>query len=419
MGSLGPWSGGLTARDVNCYRQDPNLTLPRTTATVYRRYLRWDRSPRTLQGGDLNTLMGRGMLLSVVDSPALLKEEALDGFDGRYRAGRIELHGLSGTVTPESQDQSWRVAGGEADLEYLRGQHLGLAACTIQDGRLPRFGIPVGLRQGCTVHLSGSFAAGSLNYYLERGWIDFRDRRPLPFPSRVDPTRGEAAYGNLSFHHKAWYLMAEAKAYTNFDTALNNPPLADRDTEKNDLYDGSGRRLYVQYAFPEPDLTLFLSAGRYREETWDGQNVYGGFKLQDLFDRLDLACTYGLKTVRYPEKKSNLALTWRLTPLWSLGLTRWDKRNHPPGAPAYQETDVTVQVARSPRLAVYVTQQRSSLPVFDATRLYCGGIRINLKEDSYLELSGGRQRGGEACAGGQCAILPPFRGWKLAAHVRW
>jgi hypothetical protein len=51
--------------------------------------------------------------------------------------------------------------------------------------------------------------------------------------------------------------------------------------------------------------------------------------------------------------------------------------------------------------------------------MYYAGLRVNLRKDSYLELSGGRLRGGEVCAGGQCAILPPFRGWKLGAHLRW
>jgi hypothetical protein len=235
----------------------------------------------------------------------------------------------------------------------------------------------------------------------------------------VDPRQGDGTYGNLSWHPGTWFLMAEYKNYQNFDNALNNPPLADRDTERNDLYDGTGRRLYAQYSFRSPDLTVFVSGGRYRQERNAGQSVYGGFKLQDWHERLDLACTYGQKTVLYPEKKTDAALTWRCTPLWSVQLTLRDKRNRPPGSTPYSETDLTVQLARSPRFAVYVLQQRSSLPVFDATRLYCGGLRVELPKGSYLDFSAGRLRGGEVCAGGQCIILPPFRGWKLAAHVRW
>jgi hypothetical protein len=164
---------------------------------------------------------------------------------------------------------------------------------------------------------------------------------------------------------------------------------------------------------------VFLSTGAYRQETHDGHNVYGGFKLQDAFNRLDLTWTYGQKTVLYLEKKTDATLTWRFTPLWSLDLTLRDKRNRPPGSPTYEETDFTVQVSRSPRCSAYVMQQRSTVPAFDATRLFYGGVRVNLPKGSYLDFSGGRLRGGEVCAGGQCITLPPYKGWKLAAHIRW
>jgi len=59
------------------------------------------------------------------------------------------------------------------------------------------------------------------------------------------------------------------------------------------------------------------------------------------------------------------------------------------------------------------------LAVFDATRLYYGGVRVNFRKGSYLDLSAGRLRGGEVCASGQCITLPPFKGWKAAAHVHW
>jgi hypothetical protein len=277
----------------------------------------------------------------------------------------------------------------------------------------------VGLRQCRSASLSGQDLFGSLSYYAERAHIDFRDQQLPPYPSLVDPRTGDGAYGNLTFHHHAWLWMAEDKDYRNFDDALNNPPLADRDTEENDLYDGAGQRLYGQYSFPRPDLTVFLSAGAYRQETFEGHNVYAGFKLQDAFDRLDLTWTYGQKTVLFPEKKTDATLTWRCSPLWSLDLTLRDKRNRPPGALPYEETDFTVQVSRSPRGSVYVMQQRSSLAVFDATCLYYGGVRVNLPKGSYLDFSAGRLRGGEVCAGGQCITLPPFKGWKLAAHLRW
>jgi len=417
MVGMGPWTGGATVRDVNCFQQDPNVTLDRARTSLYKRYLKYDSDRWSLQLGDFNTMLGRGLLLSVIQNPAILKEETLDGGDARCRVGRLEVHAFGGSVTTEKQDQSWRVSGMEASLAYLGENRVALRAVNIQDGRLPPFGPPVGLRQGRSFGVSGQDRSGALSYYAEWGRLTCRDQQLPPWPLPVDPRSGEGAYGKLSWQRGPWFLMAEYKHYENFDDALNNPPLADRETEENDLYDAWGRRVFIQRSFAEPDLTVLLSAGRYRQEAQEGQDIYGGFKLQDGFGRLDLACTYGLRTVVYPEKKTDASLTWRFTPRWSLDLALRDKRNRPPGSDPYEETDLTVQVAWSPRFAVYLMQQRSSVAVFDSTRLYDGGIRVNFRKGSYAVLSGGRLRGGEVCAGGQCITLPPFKGWQIAAHI--
>jgi hypothetical protein len=419
VGNDGPWTGGLTLRDIDFYQQTSSFTLDRATTTLYKKYLKFDAGHWNLQAGDFNTMLGRGLLLSVIQNPTILKQDTIMGGDARWRAGALELHALAGTVTTEQRNQSWRVAGGEAALTFLPEQRLGLRAVTIQDGRPSSVGTPVGLRQGHSFSLAGQDLLGCIGYYGELGHIDYRDQQLPWWPVPVDPRKGDGSYGSLSFHHQAWFLMAEGKHYENFDNALNNPPLADRDTEKNDVTDASGQRLYAQYSFKDPDLTLFFSAGRYRQEADVGHNIYGGFKLQDGFDRLDLSWTYGLKTVLGAEKKTDAALTWRFTPVWSLDLTLRDKRNRLNGSAPYEETDLTVQLARSPRFSVYLLQQRSSVAIFNATRMYSAEARVNFHQGSYVDLSGGRLRGGEVCAGGQCVNLPPFKGWKLAAHLRW
>lgn len=419
VANQGPWTGGLTVRDVNFYQQNPNLTLERPTASLYRKYIKYSANQWSLQAGDFNTLIGRGLLLSVVENAAILQEKTILGGDARGRFGPVEVHALAGTVTTDDRTQQWRITGGEASVEVFRGNRVGILGSTIEDGRVPLRKPHVGRRQCRSASASGKDLFGTLDYYAELGRMDFLDQPAPFFQMPVDPRHGDGAYGNLSFHPRAWFLMAEYKNYKNFDNALSAPPLADRDTERNDLFRSTGRRIYGQYSFKDPDLTLFLSAGRYRELFDAGHNVYGGFKVQDAFDRLDLSCTYGQRTVQYQEKRTDAALTWRFTPLWSLGLTLRDQRNRPPWSAPYEETDFTVQVARSPRYAVYVLQQRSTVPVFDATRLFYGGLRVNFRRGSYLDCSGGRLRGGEVCAGGQCITLPPFRGWKLAAHLRW
>ncbi|MGA2081969.1 MAG: hypothetical protein ABSH53_15355 [Holophaga sp.] len=207
VAAQGPWTGGLTAWYVNFYQEDPNFTLDRPTATIHRKYLKFDAGPWALQAGDFNTMLGRGLLLSVVQNPPVLKLDTVYGGDARWRSGRLELHGLAGTVTLEDQTQSWRLVGAEASVEYLPGQRLGVAAGNAQDGRLSPFAVPVGLRQGRSVIASGRDPSGSLDYYLERGHLAYRDQQPPPWPLPVDPTQGDATYGNLSFHHRAWYQV--------------------------------------------------------------------------------------------------------------------------------------------------------------------------------------------------------------------
>ena len=247
--------------------------------------MRADAGRWTFQAGDFNTILGRGLLLSVIQNPAILQESTIDGGDATGRFGPLEVHALGGSVATETGDQSWRVAGLETSLAFMEGHRVAVRAVEIQDGRRPPFGPPVGLRQGRSVSLAGRDRSGALSYYGEWGHVAFRDRKRPSFPVAVDPREGTGAYGNLSWQRGAWFLMGETKRYENFDDALNTPPLADRETEKNDLHDASGRRIFLQRSFSAPDLTVFLSAGRYREGTRHGQNLYGGFKLQDGFGR--------------------------------------------------------------------------------------------------------------------------------------
>jgi len=438
----GPWSGGFTVRDVNFYKIDASTTLARPDVSLYRIYAKYTGDGLGACAGDFNTLLGRGLILSVVQNDTVLQDWTIRGVQGTWNRGALGVHGLAGTVSNNERlrgngFQTWAVTGLEASLEWSHGQRVGVRAGTIRDGTVPPMldGLAQGRRETRSVDLAGvNLGGGTLDYYLEAAAVQYLDPIAFPVPFRAtDPARGSGAYGLLSCHRGPWLLQAEAKRYRHFDLELNNPPLADRETEKVTKDHSDGLRLYAQYSFPDPQLTLLASAGRYREGqliapvVFQGSGLYGGFRLEEWRDRLDCQCTYGLKTVHpageYPEKLTDAALTYRFTPRWSLDLTFQDRRNRSPGSDPYDQWDLTTQVGRSRWGAVYVTHQFDSLvnttanpfPTHGSTN---AGVRITFGNGSYADLSGGRIRGGEVCAGGQCVILPASKGWKLLMHVR-
>ena len=437
----GAWSGGFTARDVNFYKANASTTLGRPDAALYRVYARYAGDSLSAGAGDFNTLMGRGLILSVVQNDTVLQDWTIRGGQLAWQVDALELRGLAGTVSTNQRlrpngYQTWDVAGLEASVAWRPGQRVGLRAGTIDDATVPPIlrGQAAGRRVTQAADLAGANLLGAVDYYLEAAQVRYLDPMVLPIPFRAtDPGRGSGAYGLLAYHSGPWLLQAEFKRYRHFDLELNNPPLADRETEKLTKDNSGGARLYGQYSFRNPQLTLLCSAGRYQEGQliapvmYQGSSLYGGFRLEEWLDRLDCSYSYGLKTVHpagaYPEKQTVAALTCRFTALWSLDLAFFDKRNRIPGSDPYDQWDLTAQVSRSRWGAVYVTHQYDSLVGTTANPFAShgstnAGVRFTLKNGSYVDLSCGRIRGGEVCAGGQCVILPASQGWKVLTHFR-
>lgn len=439
----GAWSGGFTARDVNFYKAQAETTLGRPDVSLYRIFGKYTAGSLVARAGDFNTILGRGLILSVVQNDTVLQDWTIRGADADWQHGALEFHGVAGTVSDNMRlrpnvYQTWSVTGLEASLEWTHGNRVGARLGTIEDRAVPKVlrGQQAGRRDTQSANLAGANLLGVFDYYVEAAQVRYLDPLNLPIPFRAtDASRGSGAYGLLAFHRGPWLFQGEYKRYRHFNLELNNPPLADRETEKVTKDNSGGVRLYSQYSFKVPDVTVFFSAGHYQEGqliapvAHQGNNVYGGFKLEEwLDDRVDLQYTFGLKTVHptgnYPEKQTNAALTYRFTPAWSLDLTFADKRNRIPGSDPYDQWDFTAQIGRSRWGAVYVTHQYDSLvnitanpfPTHGSTN---AGFRVLLRKGSFIDLSGGRIRGGEVCSGGQCVILPASKGWKIVTHMRF
>lgn len=441
----GGWSSGITVRGVNFYKAESDITLDQKDVSLYRAYVKYSSNGFSAQLGDFNAVLGKGLVLSVVQTDALMQDWAVRGGDVRYLGNGFDARALAGTVTNNMRRlndvyRKWEVIGAEAVVEFLPGNRVGIRGSRIDNAATPGRPIEEPLdrnrRVTTSASLAGSSILGLFDYYAEVAGMDYKDQSSDPYmvPSDTERDKGKAAYVNLAFHKGGLYMMAEYKNYKHFDNELNNPPLADRETEKVLKDNSSGQRLYTQYSFPDPDLTVFLSVGRVREgrlmgqRYYEGSNVYGGFKMEDLFDRVNTSFTYGLKTAHetgeYAEKKTDASLTVRLTPQWSLDWTFRDKRYREPLERPYDEWDITTQLARAPWGAVYVTHQYTSeantpLNPFDSHKAWSGGLRVNLWKGSFIDISGGRIRGGEVCSGGQCRMLPAYKGWKVATSLRF
>ncbi len=434
----GSLSGSVTGRGVNFYQQSAEQTLAQSDNQVYRKYLKYNQGAFSLLAGDFYAMLGRGLVLSVLPIDKLLKERTLSGGDLRYQGKWVELRALAGKVETETKDQAWNVQGGEFTLKYLQGEavgihHIGVHAAQIEDVRtdkLDPFAYPLmRKRVVSSASLGGDNVGGVANYYVESARLNW-EKKPDDF---MEIKRGEATYANLTLHPGSAFLLGEYRSYERFESdlinpqnTLNNPPLADRDDEKNNLTHSESIRLLAQYSFHDPDLSVFISGGSIKEndhgpydpKTDTGHNVYGGFTAEDLWEWLTLSAQYGVRNVWYAERRGDASAAIRFSKQWSLELKLRDKRYTDAYQTDHRESDYQAQVSWSPHVSLsYLLQNRSDPGRnFDKNLFHSGSLRLSLWKDSFLVISGGSIRGGLVCSGGQCREMPDFKGWKVATH---
>ncbi len=398
------WSGGLTLRGNNYYKQASNYTLPDSQFDLYRKYVQYTATSFEAQGGDFYAVLGRGLVLSVLQNDKAFRDRTVLGGDFRYHAGGWKIRALGGRVQDEFKVNEWHVAGGEVIREYWKGNRFGVHAGYIRDAGPYQL---LGDRTTWSVSWSADKLPKGFSYYTEISRLRWLD-------SILD--NGSAYYSNVGWTHDHVSLLLEYKKYWNFNNELNNPPSADRGDESVDLYDSETIRLYSQYSFFSPDIIPYVSVGRVRETGASGPHVYGGVNASELGGKLDLSFNYGVKKTIYPLKIADGRMVCRLTDRIALDLSARDKR-FTRGNYRFNEIDLAPQISWAPYGAVFLQKQYSKQPVDGRHHFYSGGIRVNVRRDSYVEFSTGATRGGEVCSSGQCVFLPAFRGWKVAVFA--
>ncbi|MBZ5497489.1 MAG: DUF6029 family protein [Acidobacteriia bacterium] len=394
------WATGLTLRGHNFYKQSSDWTLPKAQYDVFRKYAQYATDSFEIQAGDFHSVLGRGLVLSVLQNEKAFRDRTVLGGDFHYHARGWDFRTLGGSVEDELEQQKWQVAGGEAVRDYYKGNRIGVHASFIHDSNTFQ---QLGDRLAWSVSWSADKFPGGFSYYAEISRLNFRD------PFLMD---GSGYYANLGWTRNNVSLLFEYKKYKNFSNELNNPPSADRGDEASDLNDSETFRLYSQYSFFNPDIIPFVSIGRVQEAGVVGPQVYAGLNATELWGKLDGSFSYGLKDVFYPVKITEGHILYRLTDAVAVDLSSRDKR-YTQRYYQFNETDYFSQVSWAPHGAVFFQKQYSRQPIDGRNHFHSGGFRINLKRDSYFEFSTGAMRGGEVCSSGQCIFLPPFRGWKV------
>lgn len=395
------WSLGFTLRGNNFFKQSPDLTLENPRFDVYRKFIQYNSRNLKVNIGDFYSLLGRGLVLSVLKNEDVLRERTILGGNLMYNKGRWDLKLLGGVLKDETCDQEWLVAGGEAVFEYYKNNRLGVHLSYIDDKESRR---RLGERQTGSVSLQGSKLFKNFSYYAECAFLNY---------SETDEENGSGIYANLTYSKSHVTSFIEFKRYENFNNEINNPPAADREDEVSPINDTTGVRYYFQYAFFEPDITLFFNIGRYKEYEDTGNNIYAGISIEDLRDRVDLSASYGVKDILYRIKKFDGHFLYQFSGRLSGEVFIKDKRYRDKDF-IFKEQDQTCQISYAPKFSIFFMHQYSHNKIMNLNHFYSGGVKIYLSGGTVIELSGGTIRGGQVCSGGQCFITPPFKGLKLS-----
>jgi len=395
------FSLSLSLRENNFYKQSPNVSFEDMSFDVYKKLISYNAKNLSLNVGDFNSLLGRGLVLSVLKNADIKDERSILGGNLRYAKSSISINLLGGRVNNNLKDQEWTVFGGEFIYKYLKGNYIGTHLSVIDDINTWK---SLGKRYTYSLSLNGDNIFNKFSYSVEIASLDFENKLK---------EKGYGFFSKIAYNSGNISVFTEYKKYKNFDNELNSPPVADKSDEIVVLKDSEGVRTFLEYSFVEPDISVFFNLGWYREYDNSGLHYYGGVNIADLWDRLSFNISYGIKEIMYPIKKLEADTTVQLNDTISLELSIKDKR-YVDGEFKFNEQDINVQLNFLPKLSINFLYQYSHNKIIDLNNFYSGGVSYIISDSLSLKITGGSIRGGTVCSGGQCFMIPPFKGVKLS-----
>jgi len=395
------WSFQLTLRVNNFSKRNPNFTLANTNFDIFRSTIRFNSKKLKLTLGDFYSVLGHGLVLSIQKNDEIFLERTILGADIKYISKNFNIRIIGGEIYDDYNNQLWDVIGGEADLKLNKNHRLaGRFSYIIDHDTI----MQLGNRLTYSLSLNCDKLFKHFSYYAEYAILNFGE-------NYYD--NGEAFYSNVTFNRSHTTITVEYKNYKNFDNELNNLPVADREDEISPVGDTEGIRVLFQYTIFDPEISFYLNLGHYREYDYNGSHIYAGISALDIGEKVSFNLSYGVRNIIYPIKKSYIDLTWQLSDYVSFTVSSKDKR-YRDNYFKFNEQDHSIQFSHSKGVSVFFSYQYSYSKVIGLNHFFSGGLVLDFHNDMKIRITGGTIRGGQVCSGGQCYILPPFKGIKLS-----
>ncbi len=399
------FSAGITLRLNNYYLQIPNNSNGDSNFDLYRKYIQFNSKNWHVNIGDFYTLLGKGLVLSVLKNDEIIKERTVLGAEIKYSKNSLNIKSIAGFVKNETDTQEWTVFGSEILYSPIKKIKIGAHFSFIDDNE-NNYNF-YGKRYTTTFSLRLSNIFNIFDFYTEAGILDF---------DNDDIEDGYGIFSNLSYSKGHSTISVEFKRYKNFNNLMNNPPVADRGDELTNLIDTIGGRILYQYSFFDPDIVAFINLGYYEEGLDKGIHIYFGLEAQDIFDKLSIIGSYGVRNIIYPIKKADIDVLYQITDRISIESTYKLKYYKISDSIIFNEQDINFELSYLPNFSFFFLYQYSKQKIINRNHFYSGGFKYYISDSFNIRLLGGTMRGGETCSGGQCIKVQPFKGFKISIY---
>jgi len=86
------FSLSLSLRENNFYKQSPNVSFEDMNFDVYKKIISYNSKNLSLSVGDFNSLLGRGLVLSVLKNADIKDERSILGGNVRYAKNNVSIN---------------------------------------------------------------------------------------------------------------------------------------------------------------------------------------------------------------------------------------------------------------------------------------------------------------------------------------
>jgi len=429
-------------------RLDANLSFSPSEQefSLAKRFAEYSTGGFRARAGDYYFSLGRGLVISVLK---IFEEEGLDyvidtTIDGgilAYDAGPLTAQLYGGWIDrPEETSLKDEVVGGTLgwSRQGIGAVHLHYAYAGLEPGS--EFGnknVSLG-----SLSLDGPSLGGKAKLYGEfsliNRWLYDAD----------EPISGHGLYLESQLRLGKFSLLLELKDYKQFNFEYSRPPLleseeldilADQfDEDRTDVFGVSAR---IDYYLPVP-ATLFYAKLLLLDDSPNDHIYYGSYdrEIRHLFAGVEKkfgngGYINGLAGWR-DESDSSIAFMstdgqtfhYQINSSWPLARTfsleaDWKHKVFDGEYLDYSEIRSYLSLHRSPRWVATVLYEWTDNPetVFFTKKkdFWAGQLEVKFGKAHSVRLFVGSTKGSTKCAGGVCRVLPPFKGVRLEAVLRF